>query len=856
MREEAELRTARVELGKDTLGPIVADYLSRLYTHIVSLESISDARVLFVSRAGIRIRMALDAFIQSTGLPRLDGAENFWVSRLLVAKAVWKRSPDQTIQILSKEFAYAPIPELLNAMFRFAPAAARRKFDDVAPGTMGASLKEFLASKHPAAEMLKVHFDEQGALFESYLNRLLGKRKKSLLVDSGWQGTTQTLLSRAFPEYEWWGAYFGLSGFPESDRTFWPNMIGLAFESDTFQPERPETSIVLNRHLIEHLFEPSGRSVEWLARNPEGKIVAPDAEVILADDPSASTDPVFYGIMEFLRGLTPGHKPAQLYAKASESWDRLAQLMVLPSRQDVSLLDDVGRSADFGRELKVPLVLRTARREGETPAERIQHALWPAGQVALEYRSDSAPAIQKRLAGGSPVKIPARATSHAKRVLREPGGLPSVAVITRTMDRPMFLKRALESVAMQTWRDYVHVIVNDGGDNDVIKEAIETTNCDHAKVVLVDAVKNRGMEAASNLAIRNSNSEYVVIHDDDDTWEPEFLSKSIGFMRSAAGRNYGGVITKSTYCSEEVTPNGIVVHARAPYQGWVENVHLLEMAVSNFFPPIAFLYRRSLWETLGGYNEQYPVLGDWDFNLRFLIEADIGVIQEPLANYHHRDRGDTATFGNSVIAARNKHLEYASIVRNNFVRDLAKRGHSAAATLVGMGLYLEEQRNRLRGLDGQTQNLISRVGEVNARVSTASSALSDELWLALSRVVRALLERDMDVLGKLLKPSAPTSRTGFGTVIQKVRGQKPEASDPTGLDLEGAISTLVRDALEASSLDRRPPPIPKDFDEVAYRAQNPDVDSVINSGQLRSGYEHFIRYGRHEGRIRPKKSGL
>ncbi len=853
MREEEELRTARVELGRDTLGPIVADYLSRLYTHIVSLESISDARVLFVSRAGIRIRKALDAFIQSSGLPRLDGAENFWVSRLLVAKAVWKRSPDQTVQILSKEFAYAPIPELMNAMFRFAPAAARRKFDDVAPGTMGASLKEFLASKHPAAEMLKAHFDEQGALFESYLNRLLGKRKKCLLIDSGWQGTTQTLLSRAFPEYEWWGAYFGLSGFPDTDRTFWPNMIGLVFESDTFQPERPETSIVLNRHLIEHLFEPSGRSVEWLARNPEGKIVAPDAEVILADDPSASTDPVFFGVMEFLRGLTPGHKPAHLYARASESWDRLAQLMVLPSRQDVSLLDDVGRSADFGRELKVPLVLRSARREGETPAERIQHALWPAAQVALEYKSDSAPAIQKRLAGGSPVKMPARAASHAKRVLREPGGLPSVAVITRTMDRPMFLKRALESVATQTWRDYVHVVVNDGGDNDVIKGAIESTNCDHAKVILVDAVKNRGMEAASNLAIRNSNSEYVVIHDDDDTWEPEFLAKSIGFMRSASGRNYGGVITKSTYCSEEVTPEGIVVHAKSPYQGWVENVHLLEMAVSNFFPPIAFLYRRSLWDKLGGYNERYPVLGDWDFNLRFLLEADIGVVHEPLANYHHRDRGDTTTFGNSVIAARSKHMEFASIVRNDFVRSLASQGHSAAATLVGMGLYLEEQRNRLRGLDGQALQLATKIAEVNSSVTSVYSSVADGYWLALNRIVRAIAEKDVGVLKTISVKVAQSNPQASASVFQMMRGRGQTEIQTARNKIDVVVSEFVRDTLESAGSNGGEFAIPHDFDELAYRKQNPDVDAVVRQAQLRSGYEHYIRYGRFEGRLRPRK---
>ena len=45
--------------------------------------------------------------------------------------------------------------------------------------------------------------------------------------------------------------------------------------------------------------------------------------------------------------------------------------------------------------------------------------------------------------------------------------------------------------------------------------------------------------------------------------------------------------------------------------------------------------------------------------------------------------------------------------------------------------------------------------------------------------------------------------------------------------------------------------IPPDFDEIAYRQQNPDIEPEIRSGQIRSGYEHYMRYGRHEGRRRP-----
>jgi hypothetical protein len=46
---------------------------------------------------------------------------------------------------------------------------------------------------------------------------------------------------------------------------------------------------------------------------------------------------------------------------------------------------------------------------------------------------------------------------------------------------------------------------------------------------------------------------------------------------------------------------------------------------------------------------------------------------------------------------------------------------------------------------------------------------------------------------------------------------------------------------------------PPDFDEAYYLRQNPDVATAISDGRLGSAYEHYIRYGRREGRNRPIK---
>lgn len=49
-------------------------------------------------------------------------------------------------------------------------------------------------------------------------------------------------------------------------------------------------------------------------------------------------------------------------------------------------------------------------------------------------------------------------------------------------------------------------------------------------------------------------------------------------------------------------------------------------------------------------------------------------------------------------------------------------------------------------------------------------------------------------------------------------------------------------------------PIPADFSEEAYLAQNPDVEEAVNAGDFQSGYVHYLRHGFSDGRARPSIS--
>lgn len=267
--------------------------------------------------------------------------------------------------------------------------------------------------------------------------------------------------------------------------------------------------------------------------------------------------------------------------------------------------------------------------------------------------------------------------------------MPKVAIITRTKNRIIMLSRAARSVAAQTYRDFVWVVVNDGGDPTEVDRLIDLYRGSIPEIVVVHHEVNRGMEAASNSGIRASESEYIVIHDDDDTWEPTFLDRTANFLDANSKVPFGGVITAITHVDEEMTDTEVVIRARKPWHpthaGYPTGaVQLADLCVINQFAPIAFLFRRSGYDDLGGYDESLPVLGDWEFNLRFLARYDIAALPEFLANYHHRP-ASMNSYGNSVLAGHLSHVAYDAILRNRIIRHANEERYRVVAPLVAAG---------------------------------------------------------------------------------------------------------------------------------------------------------------------------
>ena len=301
--------------------------------------------------------------------------------------------------------------------------------------------------------------------------------------------------------------------------------------------------------------------------------------------------------------------------------------------------------------------------------------------------------------------------------------VPAVAVITRTKDRAVLLRRAMDSVLDQDFADWVHVIVNDGGDPvPVDRLAAERAERYRGRLQVIHNPASNGMEAASNIGLRASDSRFVVIHDDDDSWAPEFLGVCLAYLEQPPHPRIAGVITHSVRVDERVVGDQVQEEKRQPYNTWVPNVTLFRMAGSNLYPPISFVFARSAFESVGYFREDLPVLGDWEFNLRFLAAYDIGVLPRQLAYYHHRPHTGDPVYANSIFGAQDKHALYDALIRNELIRMDLSTGRVGMGTLVNMAQHLSLLELKLNALFDRARVALRIFDMATAPLRTARRA--------------------------------------------------------------------------------------------------------------------------------------
>lgn len=185
---------------------------------------------------------------------------------------------------------------------------------------------------------------------------------------------------------------------------------------------------------------------------------------------------------------------------------------------------------------------------------------------------------------------------------------PLVSIVIPCYNQAYWLSEAIESALAQTYKNIEVIVVNDGSPDNTSEIA------KRYPVRLVEK-ENGGLSSARNAGIREAKGQYILPLDSDDKILPEFIEKTIGLddIVSTAQQEFGD--SNNLWNSQPEHP----VHDFFKYNNQIN---------------CCALYKKEIWEKIGGYDETMKGYEDWDFWFRATkIGYTITVIREPLFLY-------------------------------------------------------------------------------------------------------------------------------------------------------------------------------------------------------------------------------
>ncbi len=229
-----------------------------------------------------------------------------------------------------------------------------------------------------------------------------------------------------------------------------------------------------------------------------------------------------------------------------------------------------------------------------------------------------------------------------------------VSIVITAHNYAKYLPKALESALHQVY-DNLEVVVVDDGSTDATESVLASYAGDpRLRTITLNGV---GLAAASNRGIEASSGEYVVRLDADDWFDDNLVLVLATYL----DRNPNVGLVFPDYFTVDAHAQLIQTVRRAKTN---EEVELLDR------PCLAAgaMYRRSCYDSIGGYDESLRHQEDYDFWIKFIEKFQVRNISLPLMYYRQHGSSMSRNWDDRMRARRMVKRKFVTEHRDKLAR--------------------------------------------------------------------------------------------------------------------------------------------------------------------------------------------
>lgn len=221
------------------------------------------------------------------------------------------------------------------------------------------------------------------------------------------------------------------------------------------------------------------------------------------------------------------------------------------------------------------------------------------------------------------------------------------SVIIPLYNKANYVRKTIESVLVQTYKEFEIIVVNDGSTDNSL-EVIGEINDPRIRIF---SKENGGVSAARNYGIEKAQYEYIAFLDADDIWLPDYLETIKGMIEQYPQAGVFATGRTSVYPDRKIDrvisflPKGEI----AIFEDYVKSIMKKEM-IQLWTGTVCT--KKELFYKIGGFREGVKRGEDIDMWLRLSLISLIIWKNESKAMYY------VETENNAMAGYNNKYFSY------------------------------------------------------------------------------------------------------------------------------------------------------------------------------------------------------
>ena len=335
---------------------------------------------------------------------------------------------------------------------------------------------------------------------------------------------------------------------------------------------------------------------------------------------------------------------------------------------------------------------------------------------------------------------------------------PKMSVLMSVYNGARYLRIAVDSVLGQTFEDFEFIIVDDGSTDD----SIEILSAyDDPRIRLISNEENIGLTRSLNIGLEIARGDYVARMDPDDICVPERFERQVEYLDSS--RKVGVIGSQMTVINEVGTP------LRTFEVPTSHSMIVWTLFFKRAFGHPSVMMRKSIVESVGGYDESYRYAQDYGLWIRLLGVTQFASMPEVLVLY--RTHPGTISNHRTEIQQGLAHRARQQLISQVLDRAISteiigwlfesqRPSHTLSdhqteqviATL--LALFSASERNAYlipAELDEERQDMVEKIIAASRSSLLSPSHLARTIWYSLfPEFLRRALNYPKSILSKIL----------------------------------------------------------------------------------------------------------